>query len=196
MTWQIQQSDCAPSENSGLPGHPSRLIWVSAVRSKGTWGPQVSTCGQRRFWSDWADTQADLSIRWGHTHFVRFVMSRLICNITTTEEVDTVTCTCNVKAMKMLTERPRECHNGKPQPNPDTKRKRKKTDVSSCKIKTAHIPALCSPSEVIKMQNRTEKKTREKEQSKTQHEAPSSKNHNVKQNKNNTRTTVLERSVA
>ena len=29
-------------------------------------------------WSDWADAQADLSLRWGHSHFVGFVMSRLM----------------------------------------------------------------------------------------------------------------------
>ena len=29
-------------------------------------------------WSDWADAQAYLSLRWTHTHFVGFVMSRLI----------------------------------------------------------------------------------------------------------------------
>ena len=33
---------------------------------------------QRRLWSDWADAQADLSLRCAHTHFVGFVMSRLI----------------------------------------------------------------------------------------------------------------------
>ena len=27
-------------------------------------------------WSDWADVQADLSLRWAHTQFVGFVMSR------------------------------------------------------------------------------------------------------------------------
>ena len=31
-------------------------------------------------WSDWAYAQADLSIRYVHTHFVGFVMSRLICS--------------------------------------------------------------------------------------------------------------------
>ena len=30
-------------------------------------------------WSDWTDAQADLSLRWAHTHFVDFVMSRLFC---------------------------------------------------------------------------------------------------------------------
>ena len=29
-------------------------------------------------WSDWADAQADLNLRWAHSHFVGFVMSRLI----------------------------------------------------------------------------------------------------------------------
>ena len=33
---------------------------------------------QQRLWSDWADAQADLSLRWAHSHFVGFVMSRLI----------------------------------------------------------------------------------------------------------------------
>ena len=30
-------------------------------------------------WSDWADAQADLSLRWAYTHFVGFIMRRLIC---------------------------------------------------------------------------------------------------------------------
>ena len=36
---------------------------------------------QRRLWSDWVDAQADLSLRWTHTHFVGFVMRRLKCLI-------------------------------------------------------------------------------------------------------------------
>ena len=32
---------------------------------------------QRRPWSEWADAEADLSLRWAHSHFVGFVMSRL-----------------------------------------------------------------------------------------------------------------------
>ena len=28
-------------------------------------------------WSDWVDAQADLSLRWAHSHFVGFVMRRL-----------------------------------------------------------------------------------------------------------------------
>ena len=30
------------------------------------------------FWSDWADAQVDLSLRWTHTHFVGFLMTWLI----------------------------------------------------------------------------------------------------------------------
>ena len=37
----------------------------------------VSSSGQRRLWSDWVDVQADLSLRWAHSHFVGFVMSWL-----------------------------------------------------------------------------------------------------------------------
>ena len=32
---------------------------------------------QQRLWSDWADAQADLSLRWVQCHFVGFVMRRL-----------------------------------------------------------------------------------------------------------------------
>ena len=32
-------------------------------------------------WSDWADAQADLSLRWAHSHFVGFVMRQLISNL-------------------------------------------------------------------------------------------------------------------
>ena len=57
---------CAPS-----------LIRVFAVRLKGSKGPKLSSSGQGRLWSDWADAQADLSLRWAHSHFVGFVMMRL-----------------------------------------------------------------------------------------------------------------------
>ena len=74
-SWQNQQNDCAPSEDSDQPGHPPSLIRVF-VRLMGSQGPKLSSCGQRRLWSDWADAQADLSLCWVHTHFVGFVMSR------------------------------------------------------------------------------------------------------------------------
>ena len=51
-----------------------RSAWsVFAVCLMGSYRPKVSSCGQLRLWSDWADAQADLSLRWTHNHFVGFV---------------------------------------------------------------------------------------------------------------------------
>ena len=63
---------CVPSEDSDQPS----LIRVFAVCMKRACvlGYPLST--QRRLWSDWADAQADLSLRWAYSHFVGFVMSR------------------------------------------------------------------------------------------------------------------------
>ena len=83
-SWQNQQSDCAPSEDSdqpghpGHPGHPPSLIRVFAARMKKPWVLSYPFSTQRSFWSDWADAQDDLSLRWAHTHFVGFVMSWLL----------------------------------------------------------------------------------------------------------------------
>ena len=76
---------CAPSEDSDQPGHPRSLIRVFAVRMKKPWVLSYPVSAQRRLWSDWADAQADLSLRWAHMpfcwfchvlscHFVGFVM--------------------------------------------------------------------------------------------------------------------------
>ena len=82
VTWQNQQNECVPSEDSDQPGHLPSLIDAQADQS--------SLCTQwvtkdPRFlhadsedWSDWADAQADLSLCWEHTHFVGFVMSQLL----------------------------------------------------------------------------------------------------------------------
>ena len=52
-----------PSEDLDQPGHPPSLIRVFAVRSVGSLGPSFASDEQRRLWSDWADAQADLSLR-------------------------------------------------------------------------------------------------------------------------------------
>ena len=39
-----------------------------------------ASCGQQRLWSDWADAQADLSLRLAHSHIVSFVIRRLKSN--------------------------------------------------------------------------------------------------------------------
>ena len=68
---------CAPSEDSDQPRHPPSLIRVFAVRMKEAWFLIYPLSAQRRLWSDWADAQADLSLRWAHSHFVGFVTRRL-----------------------------------------------------------------------------------------------------------------------
>ena len=77
-SWQNQQNECAPSEGSDQSGHLPRLNRVFAVRMKKAWVLSNPVSAHRRLWSDWADTQADLSLRWTHNHFVGFVMRRLM----------------------------------------------------------------------------------------------------------------------
>ena len=60
---------CAPSDDSGQPGHTPSLIKVFAVRMKKAWVLSYPMSAQRRLWSDWADVQADLSLRWAHRSF-------------------------------------------------------------------------------------------------------------------------------
>ena len=69
---------CAPIEDSDQPGHPPSLIRVFAVRMKNAEVFSYPLSAQRRLSSDWADAQADLSLRWAHSHFVDFVISWLI----------------------------------------------------------------------------------------------------------------------
>ena len=68
-SWQNQQNDCAASEDTDQPGHPPSLIRVFAVRMKEDWVLNYPMSAQRRFWSDWEDAQADLSLRWAHMPF-------------------------------------------------------------------------------------------------------------------------------
>ena len=68
----------APSEDSDQPGHPPSLIRVFPVHLKKAWVLSYPLSAQRRLWSDWADAKADLSLCWAHSHFVGFVMRRLV----------------------------------------------------------------------------------------------------------------------
>ena len=69
----------APSEDSDQPGHPPSLITVFAVRTKKAWFLSYPLSAQRRFWSDWADAQANLSLRWVHLSFCWF--SRALAHV-------------------------------------------------------------------------------------------------------------------
>ena len=48
MTWQNQQNEWVPSEDSDQPGHPPSLIWVFAVRMKKAWVLSYPLSIQRR----------------------------------------------------------------------------------------------------------------------------------------------------
>ena len=63
---------CAPTEDAGQPGHPPSLIRVFAVRMKEPWVLSFPFSAQRRLWSDLANAQADLSLRWAHMPFCWF----------------------------------------------------------------------------------------------------------------------------
>ena len=68
---------CAPSEDSDQPGHPPSLISPRCPHEESV-GPWLPIERKRRLLSDRADAQADMSLRWAHSHFVGFVMKRLI----------------------------------------------------------------------------------------------------------------------
>ena len=55
---------CAPSEDSDQP--------FFTVRMKKAWVLCHPLSAQRRLWSDWADAQADLILRWAHMPFCWF----------------------------------------------------------------------------------------------------------------------------
>ena len=56
----------------------AQSIRVFAVRVKKAGVHSYPLSAQRRLLSGLADAQADLSLRWVHSHFVDFVMRRLI----------------------------------------------------------------------------------------------------------------------
>ena len=71
-TYELQhykQNNMCAQRRSDQPGHPPSLIRVFAVRTVGSWGPNVSSCGQRRLISlggcpGWAESS--LGGRRGH----------------------------------------------------------------------------------------------------------------------------------
>ena len=66
---------CAPSKDSGQPVHLPSLIrhcTVLAIHMKKSLVRSYPLSSQRRLWSDWADTQADLSLCLSHRSFCWF----------------------------------------------------------------------------------------------------------------------------
>ena len=62
---------CAPLEDSDQTGHSPSLIRVFAYTQWVAQDPS-SLQADSDDWSNWADAQADLSLRWAHTPFCRF----------------------------------------------------------------------------------------------------------------------------
>ena len=46
--------------------------WLNDNWSTSSKKQENDMCAQRRFWSDWADAKADLSLRWAHMPFCWF----------------------------------------------------------------------------------------------------------------------------
>ena len=82
-TWQNQQNECAPSEDSDQPGHPPSLIRVFAVRSMGSY-KDLGFLHADSEESDQPEHPPRLIWVFARctTHFVGFVMSRLSWAIT------------------------------------------------------------------------------------------------------------------
>ena len=87
---------CPPSEDTDQPGHLPSLIRDFAVRSVGSLGPKLPSCGQQRLW---ADVQADLSICWAHSHFVGFVMRWLLCAFDQEKPIQITSSCINIPAV-------------------------------------------------------------------------------------------------
>ena len=87
-TWPNQQNECAPSDYSGQPGH--HRVWSEFSLCAQRVAKDPSFLRLRIPWSEWSDVQADLSLRWSHTHFVSLVMSRLIRNVIIFAKEDTL----------------------------------------------------------------------------------------------------------
>ena len=58
------------------------LVWsessLSTWKKLGSLASSYPLNAQRRLWSDWTDAQIDLSLGWAYSHFVGFLMRRLI----------------------------------------------------------------------------------------------------------------------
>ena len=68
------------------------VIRVFAVRMKKAWVLSYPLSARRRLWSDWADAQANLSLRSAHSYFVGFVMRRIKSYLSTISQHRVIVC--------------------------------------------------------------------------------------------------------
>ena len=66
-TWQKQQNECVPSEDSDQPGHPPSLIRVFTILMKKPWVLSYPLSAQRRLRSAWASTAKTLIPGWSES---------------------------------------------------------------------------------------------------------------------------------
>ena len=66
------------SKDSDLSVHPLSMASVLVYPSFDSLDAVEGTCDRRKLWSDCADAQADLSLRWSHKRFIGFVVRLLI----------------------------------------------------------------------------------------------------------------------
>ena len=129
---------------------------------------KVSSCGQRKLWSDCAIAQADLSLRWAYMSKGMFSRCALIHAFN--QDLKHRFVFRKVWIKRKLREKSMECHNHKPQPFPDTKRKRKPTNPNTHKsnkrTKSTKISSVF-PKRRNRNSKRTEKHKNKMTQSKT-----------------------------
>ena len=63
---------CVTRKDSDQPVHPLIRARAIVYRSLNSLKAVEGICNQRRLWSDCADAQADLSLRWSHKSYCRF----------------------------------------------------------------------------------------------------------------------------
>ena len=73
MTNKTYNKTCVTSKDSNQPVHPSSMARVLVHPSLDSPEAVEGTCVQRRLWSDCADAQADLSLRWSRKSYCRFI---------------------------------------------------------------------------------------------------------------------------
>ena len=82
-----------------------RPVWsVFAVRLKKAWTLSHPLSAQWRLWSDWANAQADLSLRWAHMPFCWFCHEavHLNCGMRSLENSTMTTCRLAVRKKKSI----------------------------------------------------------------------------------------------
>ena len=94
---------CAPSKDSDQPAHSRSLIRIFTRRILDSQGDKVSSCGQQKLWSDCADAQTDLSLRWVLMSEGTFsLVAAYLCSSISFTFNKLETATCNHRSYKLV----------------------------------------------------------------------------------------------